>query len=126
MPITIGTFLIANGTPLPDSMHLENQQYSKNWTSIANLNGTQIEGQLDKAGWTFFFMASQIKTSAFGFDEAKRLRTAVNRAIDGVQSMHCNCMEITGITSKSFLGLPYVSVSAQSRHIQAGNQFRGN
>jgi hypothetical protein len=126
MPITIGTFLIANGTLLPDSMHLENQPYSRNWTSIANLNRTQIEGQLDKAGWTFFFMASQIKTSAFGFDEGKRLRTAVNRAIDSVQSMHCNCVEITGIASKSFLGLPYVSVSAQSRHIQSDSQFRGN
>ncbi len=126
MPITIGTFLIANGTLLPDSIHLESQPYSKTWASIDNLSRTQIEGQLDKAGWTLFFMARQIKTSAFGFDEGKRLRTAVNRAIDGVQSMHCNCVEITGITRKSFLGLPYVSVSAQSRHIQSDNQFRGN
>jgi len=124
MPITTGTFLIANGTALPESMHLESQPYSKNWTSITNLDRTQIEGQLGKAGWTFFFMASQIKTSAFGFDEGKRLRTAVNRAIRDVQDLHCNCVEITGITKHSFLGLPYVSVSAQSRHIQSDSQFR--
>ena len=125
MPITAGTFLIANGTPLPDAMHLESQPYSKNWTSITNLDRTQIEGQLSKAGWTFFFMASHIRTKAFGFDEEKRLRTAVHRAIQDVQSLHCNCVEITGITKNSFLGLPYVSVSAQSRHIQPDNQFRG-
>ena len=124
MPITAGTLLIADGTLVPDAMHLESQPYSKNWTSITNLNHAQIEGQLSKAGWTFFFMASQIKTSAFGFDEGKRLRTAVNRAIRDVQSLHCNCVEITGITEHSFLGLPYVSVSAQSRHIQSDSQFR--
>jgi hypothetical protein len=71
-------------------------------------------------------MAGQIHTSAFGFDAQKRLRTAVKRAIKDVQSLNCNCVEITGVTTKSFLGLPYVSVTAQSRHIQSENQFRSH
>jgi hypothetical protein len=126
MPVTAGTILIQDGTVVPDSMLLQSVPYSPSWTSVTNLDRTQLEGQLRKAGWTYFFMAGQIHTSAFGFDEQKRLRTAVKRAIRDVQSLNCNCVEITGVTTKSFLGLPYVSVTAQSRHIQSENQFRGH
>jgi hypothetical protein len=123
MLIAAGTILIQDGTLLPDSMPLTSEPYSRNWTSVTNLDRTALEGQLRKAGWTFFFMAGQIKAGAFGFDGQKRLRTAVQRAIGHVQSLRCNCVEITGVTMKSFLGLPYVSVTAQSRHIQSDNQF---
>jgi hypothetical protein len=125
MPVTAGTILIQDGTLVPNSMLLVSAPYSPSWTSVTNLDRTQIEGQLRKAGWTYFFMAGQIHTSAFGFNEQKRLHTAVQRAIRDVQSLNCNCVEITGVTTKSFLGLPYVSVTAQSRHIQSENQFRG-
>ena len=31
-----------------------------------------------------------------------------------------NCLEVTGIVARRFLGVPYVMVSAHSRHIQKG------
>jgi hypothetical protein len=125
-PITAGSILIQDGTLVPDSMHLISQPYSPSWTSVTNLDRTQLEGQLLTAGWTFFFMAGQITANAFGFDKEKRLRSAVNRAIGDARSQNCNCLAITGVQTKSFLGLPYVSVTAQSRHIQLGSQFRSH
>ncbi len=124
--ITAGSILIQDGTLVPDSMHLVSTPYSPSWTSVTNLDRTQLEGQLRTAGWTFFFMAGQITANAFGFDKEKRLRTAVKRAIGDARSQNCNCVAITGVETKSFLGLPYVSVTAQSRHIQLGNQFRSH
>ena len=70
-------------------------------------------------------MAGQIKTNGFGFDKQRRLLTAVQRAIQSAQSQKCNCLEIDGVTTKSFLGVPYTSVSAHSRHIQDKGVFQG-
>ena len=71
-------------------------------------------------------MAGDIKTTAFGFDAEKRLRAAVGRVIKDVQAQTCNCLEITDVATKSFLGVPYTSISAHARHIQNGSQFNGD
>jgi hypothetical protein len=70
-------------------------------------------------------MAGSVKKHAFGMDEEARVRTAVGRVIKDVQAQKCNCVEITHVATKSFLGLPYVSITAHARHIQGGTQFNG-
>jgi len=35
-----------------------------------------------------------------------------------IEPMNFNCLEVTGIVAKRFLGVPYAVVSAHSRHIQ--------
>ena len=61
-------------------------------------------------------------------DPGKRLRPvnhkrqwfnrAVKRILANPKSSKFNALEITGVTSKHVLGMPYVTVSARSRHIQ--------
>ena len=70
-------------------------------------------------------MPGEIKATVFGFDKQKALRAALKRLITDVKSQHCNSIEITSVVGKSFLGVPYVSVSAHSRHIQKGLLFSG-
>ena len=55
---------------------------------------------------------SDIKANAFGFDEEKRVNAAVSRVAKFVRAQNCNCLEITQMATKSFLGIPYVSVVA--------------
>ena len=69
-------------------------------------------------------MAGEIKATVFGFDRQKALRAALKRLIADVKSQHCNSIEITRVTGKSFLRVPYVSVSAHPRHLQKGMSFR--
>jgi hypothetical protein len=45
--------------------------------------------------------------------------------LSNVEAQHCNCVEFTGVSAKSFLGMPYVNVSAHSRHIQKSSAFAG-
>ena len=40
-----------------------------------------------------------------------------------VREDRCNSLQIQAVEMHSFLGIPYVSVSAHSRHIQKGNIF---
>jgi hypothetical protein len=51
--------------------------------------------------------------------------SALQRVIAGARLQHCNCIEIDEVSAHSFLGIPYVSVSAHTRHIQKGMIFSG-
>jgi len=123
--IKAGTILIKQGTPMPESLLLESEPYSRGWTSVKNLDRYELAGKINKEGWTFFYMAGTIKAAAFGFDRQKTLRAALKRIIANVTFEKCNSLEITEVTSKSFLKVPYVSVSAHSRHIQKSLVFSG-
>ena len=122
--IKAGTILIEDGTLLPKSLLLESQAYSTGWTSVSNVH-SEFEKAINQAGWTFFFMAGTIQSTVFGFAKQKAVRTAVKRIITDVEFQKCNCLEITGVTLKSFLGVPYACVSAHSRHVQGSPVFAG-
>jgi hypothetical protein len=124
--ITSGTILIEKGTPHPRCFQLEDDSYPNAWMSVThNLTSHEFEKELATAGWTFFHMASAIRTMAFGFHRAKMIQTALKRVITNVRQQRCNCLEIDDVATHSFLGMPYVSVSAHARHIQKGMVFSG-
>jgi hypothetical protein len=120
--IAAGSILIEAGAHLPDSLLLPGEPGSNGWTA---LNGARsaFEKDIRAAGWTFFFMAGEIQATVFGFDRQKTLRTALQRLIAKVKSRECNGIEITRVTGKSFLKVPYVTVSAHPRHLQKGLVF---
>jgi hypothetical protein len=124
--IKTGTILIEVGAPKPESVRVEGGAYSSGWRSVSNLDLSQLDSAIHKAGWTFFFMAGEIKITAFGFDKERAVRRAMKRVITNVESHKCNCVEITEVSAKSFLGMPYVNVSAHSRHIQESSAFAGH
>ena len=122
--ITAGSVLIEERMPLPKSLLLERESDLKGWAAVKTARST-FEKEIQEAGWTWFFMAGKIKTTVFGFDRQETLRTALKRLIAKVTSQHCNSIEITQVTSNSFLKVPYVSVFAHPRHLQKGLIFSG-
>ncbi|MGO4882376.1 MAG: hypothetical protein ACLP59_16330 [Bryobacteraceae bacterium] len=120
--ITAGSILLEKHTHLPNSMRLQSEPDASGW---ATLNGTRpaFEKEVHEAGWTFFFMAGAMHATVFGFDRKKTLRAALRRLITNVKSHDCNAIEITEVRVKSFLKVPYVSVSAHARHLQKGLTF---
>jgi hypothetical protein len=122
--ITAGSILVEEGTHLPKSLLLQSESDSNGWAAVKDLRST-VEKTIQEKGWTFFFMAGEIKTTVFGFDKQKALRVALKRLITDVRSQHCNSIEITRVMGKSFLRVPYVSVFAHPRHLQKGKFFPG-
>jgi len=118
-----GSILIENGAVVPSSLLLDRTPYWKDWASVTNLNRSELGKEIHKAGWTCFYMAGEITATVCGFDQPRMVRTAVHRVIEQVQGQGCNCLEITQVRMKSFLGVPYVTVSAHSRHIQEAIAF---
>lgn len=116
--IKMGTILIAEGILLPKALLLESEPYAHGWRLIKNLNSQGMDQTISQAGWNFFYLAGLLKASVFGFDEEKATRQAIKQLIANTRSKYFNCLEITQVDGKRFLGLPYVSISAHSRHIQ--------
>jgi hypothetical protein len=120
--IKTGTILIENGTLLPRSLVLASEPYSAGWTTVTNPR-SDFDKDISQAGWTFFFLAGEMHATVFGFNAETAVHTAVERLIGSAKLQNCNCLEIGQVTMKSFLGLPFASVSAHSRHIQGGSVF---
>jgi hypothetical protein len=122
--ITGGSILVEEGTRLPESLPDPGEANSNGWAAVEGARRT-FEKAVQEAGWSFFFMAGEIKATVFGFDRQKALRAAFKRLIVDVKSQRCNGIEITQITDGSFCRFPYVSVSAHARHLQNGMRFSG-
>jgi len=117
--IAVGDILFAGGTYLPNSMTPLGDSSLAGWSACQSDRPT-VEKEIQKAGWTFFFMAGDIKTTVFGFDRQRSLRSALKRLVAMVKTQSCNSIEITQVIDKSFLKVPYVSVWAHVRHLQEG------
>src|SRR5579871_1340734 len=113
--IIAGTIRVQEDTQLPGSL-LHAGSDSNGWAMVDGTSSA-FEKALQDAGWTFFFMAGEIKTTVFGFDREKAMGTALGRLIAGVKAQNYNGIEITKVTGSSFLGMPYVSVCAHPRHL---------
>lgn len=118
--IQLGTILIKERTPIAERLGLETDTYSGTWRVLRALNGFALDHKVRGAGWNSFFMATEVRALAFGTIQPNSLRAALHRVFSKVRADDFNCLEVTAITARRFLGVPYVSVCAHSRHIQKG------
>jgi hypothetical protein len=116
--INTGTILIKDGTFLPDALRFESEPCATGWRLVKNLDGYGLSRKIHEAGWAFFWLAGELGATVFGFDRQKTVRRAVKRILANLKLGESNSLEITRVASKRFLGVRYVTVSAQSRHIQ--------
>jgi hypothetical protein len=61
-----------------------------------------------------------VKSIFIGGPGEAKVRRALSRILDKVGARRFNGLEVTGIVTKHFLGVPYTTVSAHSRHVQQG------
>jgi hypothetical protein len=130
MPDTIktGTILIREGTPLPEALRFESEPCVPGWRLVKDLDGCELDRKIHEAGWTFSGRAGEIGTTVFGIDEQKTLRRAIEQVLANLESAEFNSLEIMRVASEAserFLGVRYVTVSAQSRVIQASAPLFG-
>lgn len=116
--ITAGAILIEEGAPMPDSVSLDSETHWSGWRLLRSTDRRELEQEIRGAGWTFFFLAGEIKSSVFGFSERRAIRTAMKRLLSSVKSRYLNCLEVRRVVRRSFLGVHFVSIFAHPRHIQ--------
>jgi hypothetical protein len=116
--LKVGTILVEEGALITQLLGLESEPCSGNWSVIKTLDGFALDREIRAAGWNFFFMAAEVKVMFFGALGTKKIHNALKRILAKVRPQNFNGLEVTGIVAKRFLGVPYATVSAYSRHIQ--------
>jgi hypothetical protein len=116
--------MMQTGTLIPEPLCVEAEPYWQTWQIIKSADGDLLERGLRKAGWNFFFLAETVQAMVWGHRRERIVRRALRRVLAKVKLLKFNCLEITEITQKQFLGLPYVHVSAHSRHIQKSSTMQ--
>ncbi|PYX29569.1 MAG: hypothetical protein DMG77_12325 [Acidobacteria bacterium] len=111
-----GTIIMKVGTIIPQSLRVETELYSHGWEIFKNAD--DVDRDIRRAEWSFFFLAASIQATALGYWGERTVRRAMERVLAKAERSKFNCLEITEISAKQFLGFPYVHVSAHSRHIQ--------
>jgi hypothetical protein len=123
--VQVGTVLMGDESMhIRDGLALESKPYLPNWSVVQALDSFALDRKVRAAGWNFFFLAAEIKVSFFGAMNPESIQRALRRILARAGKEHFNCLEVTGLVAKRFLGVPYATVSAHSRHIQRSCHLR--
>jgi len=114
------TIFIKEDTPLPANLPIESEAFLPGWRVVKNLDRSTLARNIEGANWSFFYLAGEIRATVLGRDRSGTLRRAVKCVLAKQEGQKFNSLEITKVVSKRFLGIPFMSVTAHSRHIQQG------
>ena len=120
MPSTVqvGTILMKEWPGTPQLIGFETEPDLGEWSMVKAPDAFTLDRKIHAAGWNFFFMAAEVKAMFFGSLRAAKVQSALTRILAKVKQQHFNGLEVTAIVTRHFLGVPYVTVSAHSRHMQ--------
>jgi hypothetical protein len=113
-----GTIFIREDTPLPENLSIESEAFLPGWRVVRNLDRATLARNIESTKWYFFYLAGEMRATVLGRDRSGTLRRAVKCILAKQEDQKFNSLEITGVVSKRFLGIPFMSVTAHSRHIQ--------
>ena len=116
--VQAGSVLIADRLEGLRAVHIESDPYGRHWSLVRHLSGFDFDRMICRAGWNFFFLAGEVTATFLGGLTPGRIRKALTGILGRVSHQHFNCLEVTAIRARSFLGLPYTTISAHWRHIQ--------
>ena len=103
---------------VPHCPGLQTEPCFEEWSVVKVPDASALDRTIRAAGWNFFFMATEAKAMYFGFPGEEKIQSAVKRILAKVNWQHFNGLEVTRIAARRFLGVPYVTLSAHSRHMQ--------
>jgi hypothetical protein len=124
--IQAGT-MIVHQSAIFDKLDVESEPYCRNWRSLGILDSSGLDRKARAQGRNLFFMAGEIRAvvPAWG-GYNNTLRRGVKRLLAQTRRQHLNCLEVTHILRKHFLGVPYISIAGHSRHLQKGSLIQSN
>ena len=121
--VSVGTILVKDWPRMSQSVGLETEPCFGEWSAVKVHDPFALDRKIHAAGWNLFFMAAEVKATFFGSRTAAKVQAALQRIVAKVKSQHFNGLEVTAIVARHFLGVPYVTVSAHSRHMQQSSSL---
>jgi hypothetical protein len=116
--IAAQTVILKDDVHLPEDVKVETEPYTSGWKVLKNMDAYGFDRAIRAAGWTFFSFAHALKVSAIGGNKSNRIERGIKKLALRMRAGEFNALEIIEARPKSFLGVPYVNITARSRHIQ--------
>jgi hypothetical protein len=116
--VQVGAILMKEWPEMTPRLGLESEPCSGEWSLLKALDGFALDRKIHAAGWNFFFMAAEVRVMFLGSVGTAKIQKALKRILEKVRQHQFNSLEVTEIVARRFLGVPYVTVSAHSRHMQ--------
>jgi hypothetical protein len=113
-----GTLMIVEGTALPDSGQITSEPFAKGWRVVTNLRGQGLDKYFNHIGWTVFQKAAPVQASILCLEKSQPFLIAFRKILRNIGAKKFNCLEITSVIKKTFMGVTYVHMSARARNIQ--------
>jgi hypothetical protein len=116
--IQVGSMLMEGRAANIEALAIESEPYAKGWSILSFLNGRDLDRRVRATKWSFFFLAEAQRERFFGERSGNGMFKALTRILAKSRKQGFNCLEVTEILDKSFLGIRYTTIVAHSRHLQ--------
>jgi hypothetical protein len=110
--------LIRDGAVLPPSFAVESDDFLPGWRVVKDFDGYSFNHRIKQANWNFVRLTGEYKARVVGRAYPGTLRKAVTRILAGLRGRKFNSLEVNVVVLKRFVGLAFLSISANLRHIQ--------
>jgi hypothetical protein len=101
--VRIGTILIENPPLIMRPLDLKSESYARTWGVLQSLTSSTLDHKISGAGWTYLFLAAEVKATVFGALAPKSIRRALRQIFARANKPDFNCLEITKIVENRFL-----------------------
>ena len=113
--------MMVDQSVLLQALGIPSEAYFGQWRSLGSRESSDLDHKLRAVGWNFFFMAEELKAVVPAWGGQKTIGRGLKRLLARTRRQHFNCMEVSHVLKKHFLGIPYLSIAAHARHMQEGN-----
>jgi hypothetical protein len=103
--IKVGSILLEDRPTMTRTLDLEIEPYARSWSLARFLNGRDLARKIRAAGWNFLLMAREVKAKVWGAVSESDIQTALMRIAKNKRRDCFNCLEVTAIIPKHFLGI---------------------
>jgi len=112
-----GSILLRMTARRPASLSVSPEALLRGWTHADDIRSA-LRVNRDDTGWALYSIGDPISISAYGLSRRKSLKKALLEAVRRVTNRQCNCIEITLLECKTFLGFWRVNLTVDARHLQ--------
>jgi len=113
-----GIILIRDGALLPPNFLVESEKFLPGWRILKHVDGYTFNRKIREANWNFVRLTGEYKAKAVGRAYPGILRKAVLRILAGLRGRKFNSLEVNVVVLKHFIGLAFLTITANRRHIQ--------
>ena len=113
-----GIILIRDGALLPPNFLVESENFLPGWRILKHLDGYTFNRKIREANWSFVRLTGEYKAKAVGRAYPGILRKAVQHILAGLRGRKFNSLEVNVVVLKHFIGLAFLTITANRRHIQ--------